>query len=153
MAMTHDVLLIHAAMTLVLAGVMWALQLTIIPVLARDTADSWPPHAELYRRVFRMLFWPLLVIEAGTGIAATLLHPAGIPAWLHGINLSLLLCAWTTIPVIRYAVGHGPVDRFHPAGFRTFARLNWVRVAIWTVRSVVVLTMLHLAAEARSGLS
>ncbi len=52
-------------MTLVLAGVMWTLQLTIIPVLARDTAETWPHHAQLYRRIFRMLFWPLVVIEGG----------------------------------------------------------------------------------------
>jgi len=142
----HDLLLVHAAMTLILCGVMWAVQLTMVPVLARDTEEHWPHHAQIYRRVFRVLFWPLLIVEGGSGIGVALLQPAGIPPWLHELNLSLLLCAWITVPVIRVVVGHGPVDRFHPEAFRKFARLNWIRVAVWTVRSGVVLAMLHLAA-------
>jgi hypothetical protein len=146
MPLTHDLLLVHAATTLLLAGVMWTIQLTIIPRLARATPDTWPHHVRIYRGISRALFWPLVVIEGGSGVGVALLQPAGIPPWLHGINLGLLLCAWITVPVVRYAVGHGPVDRFHPDGFQRFARLNWIRVAVWTGRSVVVLTMLRLAA-------
>lgn len=148
--MIHDLLLVHAAMTLVLAGVMWTIQFTIIPVLARATSESWPHHAQLYRRVIRAIFWPLVIVEGGTGVSLALLHPAGIPPWLHGVNLALLLTAWVNVGITRYLVGHGPVEYFHPEGFRKFARLNWIRVAVWTARSVVVLTMLHLAARARS---
>ena len=148
MRLTQDLLLVHASMTLVLAGVMWAIQLTIIPRLLRATPDTWPHHVRIYRGIYLALFWPLVVIEGGSGIGVALLQPAGIPPWLHGVNLGLLLCAWITVPVIRYAVGHGPVDRFHPEGFQKFARLNWIRVAVWTGRSGVVLTMLHLARAA-----
>lgn len=146
MRLSHDLLLVHAAMTLMLCGVVWFVQLTIIPVLVRDTEQSWPQHAQLYRRVFRALFWPLLIVEAGSGIGVALLQPAGIPSWLHELNLSLLLCAWVTVPVMRYGVGHGPVTRYNPVGFRKYARLNWIRVFVWSARSVIVLVMLHLAA-------
>lgn len=148
MTLTHDFLVVHTATTLVLAGVMWTLQLTIIPILARDTAESWPRHVRAYRGVVRALFWPLILIEGATGIGVAVLQPAGVPQWLHGVNVGLLLCAWVTVPVTRLVVGHGPVARFHPEGFGKFARLNWIRVAVWTGRSVVVLTMLHLARAA-----
>ncbi len=148
MPLIHDLLLIHAVMTLVLAGIMWAVQLTIIPLLARDAAESWPRHVRIYRGLLRVLFWPLVVIEGGSGIGVALLHPAGVPDWLHGINIGLLLCAWITVPYTRFVVGHGPLDRFHPAGFGKFAQLNWIRVAVWTGRSVVVLAMLRLARAA-----
>lgn len=150
MPLSHDLLLIHAAMTLVLCGVMWAIQLTIIPVLARDTEEHWPHHAAIFRRVYYLLFWPLVTIEGGSGVGVALLHPAGIPDWLHRVNLALLACAWITVPLSRYVVGHGPVTMYHPAGFRKYARLNWIRVAVWTARSGVVLAMLHLAAAARA---
>jgi len=144
--LTHEFLLVHASTTLVLAGVMWTIQLTIIPRLVRATPETWPHHVRIYRGVYLALFWPLVVIEGGSGIGVALLQPAGIPPWLHELNLSLLACAWITVPVIRVVVGHGPVDRFHPEAFRKFARLNWIRVAVWTVRSGIVLAMLHLAA-------
>jgi hypothetical protein len=143
--LVHDVLLVHAAATLVLAGVMWAIQLTIVPVMERDTAESWPHHAWLHRRVFLALFWPLLVVEGASGVAAAALQPVGVPAWLHGVNLALLSCAWITVPVIRFAVGHAPAAQFNPPGFRRYARLNWIRVFVWTARAAVVITMLHVA--------
>jgi hypothetical protein len=135
-------------MTLVLAGIMWAIQLTIIPTLARDTAESWAHHVRTYRRGFRALFWPLVAIEGASGIAVALLQPAGIPLWLHGLNLVLLLGSWMTIPLSLLAVGHRPLARFHPEGFRTFARINWIRVSLWTARSAVVGGMLLLARTA-----
>ncbi len=148
---THDTLLIHASATLLLAGVMWAIQLGLVPLLARATADTWPHHTRVYRRVFRTLFWPLLVVEAGSGLLAALQQPAGIPAWVHGINLTLLAAAWGTIPLVRLVVGHHPLTRFDPDGFRRFARLNWIRVVVWTARGAVVMAMLRLAAGARAG--
>lgn len=149
---THDILLIHASATLFLAGVMWTVQLTIIPVIERDTPGTWPHHAMIYRRVLRTLFWPAVVVEGGSGMLAALRHPPGIPAWIHGVNLLLLACAWGTTPLVIYLVRHQPLARFDPAGFSRFARLNWIRVAVWTARCGVVLAMLRLAnAAARAG--
>ena len=149
---THDLLVVHAAATIFLAGVMWTVQLTIVPVIEHDTADSWPDHAGVYRRVFRLLFWPVVVVEGGSGLLAAELHPAGIPAWLHGVNLLLLACGWSTMPLVLYLIRHHPLSRFDPAGFSRFARLNWIRVAVWTARCVVVFAMLRLAQmAARAG--
>ena len=148
---THDILLIHASATLLLAGVMWAIQLGLMPLLARATPDTWPHHTEVYRRVFVTLFWPLLVVEAGSGLLAAQQQPAGIPPWVHGVNLALLCAAWGTIPLVRLVVGHHPLARFDPAGFHRFARLNWIRVVVWTARAGVVVSMLRLAARARAG--
>ncbi len=148
---THDVLLIHAAATLILAGVMWAIQLGLVPLLAHATDATWPHHALVYRRVFRLLFWPLLMVEAASGLVAALRQPEGIPPWVHGVNLTLLAAAWGTIPLVRLVVGHHPLARFDPDGFRRFARLNWIRVVVWTARGGVVVAMLRLAASARAG--
>jgi len=142
---THDLLVIHAATTIFLAGVIWTVQLTIIPVLASGTAEAWPLHTAIYRGAFRALFWPLVVVEAGSGMLAALTRPAGIPPWVHAVNLSLLLCAWSTFPLIRLMVGHDPLDRFDPARFVHFARLNKIRVAVWTLRCGIVLAMVRLA--------
>jgi len=148
---TQELLLVHAATTLVIAAVIWGIQLTIIPTLVRATQADWPRHARTYRRLFWLAFWPLVVIEAGSGVTLAILHPPGLPPWLHAVNLGLLLCAWITTPVVRMLVGHGPVARYNPAGFQRFARLNWIRVLVWTARSAVVITMLSRAAAARPG--
>jgi hypothetical protein len=149
---THGILLLHSSATLFLAGVMWTVQLTIVPVIERDSPDTWPHHAGIYRRVFRLVFWPVVIVEGGSGLLVALQHPAGIPAWLHGVNLALLACAWLTMPLVLYVVRHHPLSRFDPEGFRRFARLNWIRVAVWTARCAVVLVMLQLAhAAARAG--
>lgn len=150
--MAHDLLLVHATMTLVLAGIMWAIQLTIIPIMARDTATSWPRHAHLHRRIFHWIFWPVVVVEGASGFGIALLQPAGIPLWLHVLNLGLILTAWVTMLVVRVRLGHAPAARYNPVGFLQYARLNWIRVAVWTARSGVVVAMLRMAATARPGL-
>lgn len=148
---THEVLLVHAAATLVLAGVMWGIQVGVVPRIRQASVETWPRHADTYRRVLRTVFWPLVGVEAASGILVTWRHPAGIPSWVHGVNVALLIAAWCVIPLTRFLVGHHPLDRFDPAGFGRFARLNWVRVVVWTARGVVVLAMLRLAAVARAG--
>jgi len=149
--MTHTLLLVHAVTTLVIAALIWAIQFTIIPAILCASEVDWPRHARTYRRLFWLAFWPLVAIEAGSGVTLAILHPPGLPPWLHAVNLGLLLCAWITTPVVRMLVGHGPVARYNPAGFQRFARLNWIRVLVWTARSAVVITMLSLTATARPG--
>ena len=146
---THDALVVHAVTTIFLAGAMWTIQLTIVPVLVRSSAADWPPHVAIYRRVFRAMVWPLVVVEAGSGMAVALLRPAGIPGWVHAVNLSLLVCAWSTIPLTRLVVGHRLLDRYDPAGIARFTRIGWIRVVVWSVRALMVLAMVRLAAGAR----
>lgn len=146
--MTHDILLVHAATTLLLTAVMWTVQVWLVPRLAGATEATWPHHAVRHRRVFRWLFWPLVLVEAASGFGIAILQPAGIPAWLHVLNLALILAAWCTTIVIRVRMGHGPAARYNPDAFHHYARLNWIRVAVWTGRSVIVAAMLHLAAAA-----
>ncbi len=147
----HDLLLFHASTTLVLAGTMWALQLGLVPLLRQATAEHWPRHAAAYRTTLVLLFWPLVTLEAGTGILLAMGRPLGIPAGLHAANLALMGMGWSVTLVIRLALGHALLSRFDPEGVARFARINWVRVAIWTLRSVVVVLMLHLAHRAASG--
>ncbi|HEX5004635.1 MAG TPA: hypothetical protein VFV65_04925 [Gemmatimonadales bacterium] len=147
--MIHAFLLVHATTTLVLATVMWVVQVTVVPRLAGATPQAWPRHASLHRRIFRWLFWPVVTVEALSGIGIAILQPPGIPAWLHALNLGLICTAWCTTLVIRARMGHGPVARYNPAGFHHYARLNWIRVGVWTCRSGIVVAMLRLAATAR----
>ena len=145
---THDALVLHSVTTVFLAGAMWTIQLTIIPVLARSAEADWPPHVAIYRRVFRALFWPVVAVEAGTGILVALVRPPGIPGWVHAVNLALLVCAWSTIPLTRLVVGHRLLDRYDPRGVVRFGRLNWIRVVVWSVRAAMVVAMIRLVAAA-----
>lgn len=147
--MTRAILLVHAATTLLLAAVMWTVQVRIVPPIAAATEQAWPRQASRHRLVFRWLFWPLVLVEAASGFGIAILRPPGIPLWLHGLNLGLILVAWSATLVIRVRMGHGPVARYNPAGFLHYARLNWIRVAAWTGRSVIVVAMLRLATVAR----
>lgn len=147
----HDLLLLHASTTLVLAGTMWALQLGLVPLLRRATPEHWPRHAAAYRTTLVLLFWPLVALEACSGILLALGRPLGIPSGLHVANLVLIGMGWTATLLIRIAVGHALLARFDPEGVARFARLNWVRLAIWTARAALVVLMLHLAHTAAVG--
>jgi len=147
----HDLLRVHAVTTVVLAAFMWTLQVLVVPGIARANELEWPRQAVVHRRAFRWIFWPMILVEASSGIGIAILRPPGIPFSLHALNLGLILIAWTTTAIIRVRMGHAPVARYNPAGFVHYARLNWIRVFVWTARSAVVTVMLHLAHAARVG--
>jgi len=144
-------LLVHAAAAMALAGIMWAVQLRVVPVLRQDPPGSWREDARTYRHAYRLAFWPLILVELSSGILIFLQHPPGIPPWVHLVNLALIGCGWLTLPGFHLAVGHAPLGRFDPSGFRRFAVVHWIRVVIWMVRVGVSLAMLGMAAPGTGG--
>jgi len=139
-------LLVHAAVAILLAALMWSVQLRVIPALRRDPAATWPRDARSYRRAYWHTFWPCILVELASGILIAAQRPPGIPPWVHIVNLVLIGVGWVTVPGFWLVLGHMPLGRFDPAGFRRFAELHWIRVVIWMVRVGIALAMLGMAA-------
>lgn len=138
---------LHLAVTAAYAGVLWLVELALYPQFARVPAAAFPAyHAEHCRRL-GWVVGPLFVVEGATALllawqlwaAQPLLQAISVGLFLlgHGITFAIF------IPLHRQ-LARGPVTCKDLA---RAVQLNWLRVIVASVRVVVVIAILVVAAS------
>ena len=130
-------LIVHAAVTLYMAGVIWFVQIVHYPLFSRVGHPGFGEYErEHVRRTGRVVAGPMLAELASA--VAVVWDVRGPLAW---IGLALVGVIWVSTWLWQV-----PAHRRLDAGFdavahRRLTRTNWVRAAAWTVRSVIALTL------------
>jgi hypothetical protein len=140
------VVLVHVAVTVFLAGVIWTVQVVHYPLLGRLGPEAFVDAlADHSRRITRLIAVPWALQGAST---AWLLvrPPAGVSA-----ALVWLLAVLAAIPVVVTVAASIPALRLLGGGFdaAVHARLlatNWLRTAAWTAHAAVGVVILQRAA-------
>lgn len=131
-------LLLQAAASCALAGLVWFVQLVHYPLFTRVGPDGFRAYEREHTRRTTWIAAPLMVAEAGT--AALLLVLGREAATLVGALLVAALWASTflvQVPCHR-ALGRGWDEAVH----RRLVRTNWLRTVLWTARAGLALAML-----------
>lgn len=133
-------ILLHAASTWAMVGVIWTIQLLHYPLMSRVPAVAFGDYvAGHQRRVVGVLalFAPVEVVSA-----AAVGTVDGVPAWLWLSSGSLLVAIWVATGAF-YAPLHGRLaDGRDERLLRRLVRANRWRTAAWTVRGVAAGAML-----------
>ena len=130
-------LIVHAAVTLYMTGVIWFVQIVHYPLFSRV---GQPGFSEYEREHVRRTGWVVagpMLAELVSAVAVVWVF-GGLLAWI-GLALSGVIWMSTWIWQV-------PAHRRLEAGFdavahRRLTRTNWVRAAAWTVRSVIALAL------------
>ena len=136
--MTQWLLLVHAAATLMMTGLVLFVAVVHYPLMAAVGAGEF---VEYERRHVARTTWvvaPLMLVEAGC-VAGVVLAGAGWAAW---VGAGLLGVCWGVTFGLNVPQ-HGRLA----AGFdgnvhRGLVRAHWIRTAAWCGRSVVAVGML-----------
>lgn len=133
----------HFLGAVVMATVIWFVQLVQYPLLARIGAAEFPVYAAEYqRRVGWIVIGPML-LEVATAAAITVWFPGAYRSPLFAISVGLLAVAWAStffwqVPLhAKLLAGHDQA---------TIARLvttNWLRTIAWTTRAVLLGAMIR----------
>ena len=139
--------LLDLAATLYLWGVIWTVQLAQYPLFARIGAASWGDYHAVYTRSITAVVLPAMVTElAASGLMA--LAASGLlalvrPAWLSPPLLwAGFACAALTWAVTFFVSVplHDVLSRsFDPGALGRLVLTNWLRTALWTAHSVILL--------------
>ncbi len=140
------ILLIHAATTWALVGLIWIVQVVHYPLFSSVGSDRFMEYHARHTRTITWIVAPLMFTELGTAIA--LLIGNVREPWLL-TSFVLLAFNWLSTWWI-----HVPQHRQLCAGFdedvcRRLVRSNWFRTISWSLRGVLVLLALHHVSEAR----
>ena len=137
-----DLLLVHAAATWGLVGLIWTVQLVQYPGFALVGAPDFSRFHEHHCNRIVWIVAPLMALELLTGIALIWETPAGLTGFDLSWGLGLIALNWVCTAFVSVPL-HG---RLRPRGhwtIRTLVATNWVRTAAWSARGVWVLFVLQ----------
>lgn len=139
----ETLLLLQAATTLPLCGLIWVVQLVHYPLFREVGNDAWRRwHREHTRRI-SWIVMPLMAAEAI--VAALLLEDArrrGAPNHLELVGVFLVALHGASTAFVQVPL-HAALSRgFEPELVARLIRTNWVRTLAWSARGMLALAML-----------
>ena len=138
-------LLVHAASTWFMVGLIWTIQIVHYPLFARVGSEGFVPYeAEHTRRMGWLLAIPAS-IEVVTGGLLVWLRPEGVPLSLVFATGFLLFSIWLATIAIQVPHHVRLGDGFDVDRIRRLVHSNWLRTALWTARGIGVSAMVTLA--------
>lgn len=134
---TELIVVIHAAATWFMTGLIWFVQVVHYPLFAGVGSDQWPDyHGAHSSKTTKVVAAPML-IEVATGVwlaVAMTAEQRGLPV----VGLGLLTAIWLTT-VLRQIPDHQKLAAaVPPMGVSRLVRGNSLRVVLWSARALVV---------------
>ncbi|MFT4542833.1 MAG: hypothetical protein ACI835_005302 [Planctomycetota bacterium] len=128
-------LLIHAAATLFMTGLIWFVQVVHYPLFAGVSHDRFAQYERDHTKRAGWVVGPPMLTELGT--AATLIYwrPNAIPAWAVWLGLALLGIIWLSTLLQQVPEHRRLLSGFDADSHRRLVRTNWIRTFAWTTRA------------------
>lgn len=129
--------------TLFMTGVIWFVQIVHYPLLVRVGSEGFSAYEAAHVRWTTWLVGPPMLIEALTAALLVWRTPVVVSPVLCAIGLCLLLVIWTSTAVLQVPSHNALMSSFDPVAHHSLVRSNWIRTIAWTLRSVLVVCLLH----------
>ena len=138
-------LLVHAAATWFMVGLIWTIQLVHYPLFGRVGEEGFVAYeAEHTRRMGWLLALPASA-EVVTGGLLVWVRPQVVPLWLVLVSGFVLFLVWLMTVGVQVPHHAALSSAFDAARIEGLVRSNRWRTAAWTLRGVLVASMLVIA--------
>lgn len=138
MSLLAAALLVHAAATLAMTGVIWLVQLVQYPLLAAVGEARFVAYHRAHMRRITWLVAPLMALELAAAVAIAAL--IGDPLALTG--LALCGVVWSSTWLVQVPQHTALTRGFDAAVHARLVRGNWLRTVAWTARAAIALALL-----------
>lgn len=135
----NSLLLIHAATTFTLIGLIWTIQLVHYPLFAEVGRENFLEYHARHCRRITPLVAPLMLGEAIT--AGLLILWGARNPWLLGSFLFIAL-NWLSTWRLQIPLHVRLANGFDAAAQHRLVATNWFRTAAWTVRGILLLCIM-----------
>ncbi len=127
--------------TLALFGLIWFVQIVHYPLHALVGPAEFPRYEAEHANRTGYVAAPLMLLELATAAALLIprYRPATIPATQAWLGLALVAGLWLCTFLIQVPL-HNRLHHTHDRkAIHQLIRTNWLRTALWTARTVLVL--------------
>ena len=138
-------LLIHAAATLYMTGLILFVQAVHYPLFSSVGEADWRAYAERHRRRTTWVVGPPMLVELATAGSLVLWRdavPGSPPAWSVWAGLGAAVLLWGSTAAVQVPLHRVMEDDFDPRAHRWLVRSNWLRTAVWSGRGVLAMWLL-----------
>lgn len=136
------VFLAHVAATLTMVGVIWMVQIVHYPLFNLVGGETYIAYQSSHMARITWIVLPAMGVELVTAAWIAWQPPFGLPGWMTGTGLGLVLLIWASTALAQAPI-HAQLTQGFDAGLHDrLVATNWVRTIAWTLRAGLVLWML-----------
>jgi hypothetical protein len=133
------IFLTNLASTLLMAGVIWIVQVVHYPLFARVGASGFAAYEAEHASRITYVVGPLMVVELATSVLLLWARPARMPVAAVLLGIALVATVWVSTFLVQVPL-HATLSRgFDGKAHATLVVTNWVRTAAWTARGALVI--------------
>ncbi|MDP1662146.1 MAG: hypothetical protein Q8L55_09550 [Phycisphaerales bacterium] len=136
--MTIDtaILIVHAAATWFMTGLIWFVQIVHYPLFGSVGKSEFTTYEREHQRRTTLVVAPVMLIELAT--AATLcFRTTAADRTLALTGAALLAVIWASTWLLQVPLHNRLSTGYQPLLIRRLATSNWLRTAAWTARALI----------------
>jgi hypothetical protein len=145
-------LIVNAAVTWFLVGLIWVVQVVHYPLFARVGDDAWQDYHSAHARLITYVVAPVMFVEILTAVmlALTWRSPDGSSTQvLLWTGVALVFAVWISTAFVQVPL-HQRLGSGLDAGLvRQLVLGNWVRTIAWSARGLLMAYLLYTTFRAR----
>ena len=137
-----ELLIVHAAATWFMVGLIWVMQAVHYPLFAAVGDDAFQDYERGHTKPIGALLVVPAMLEIITAAAIVFARPEGVSSALALLAGALLASIWLLTALVQ-APQHGRLSAgFDPSTHRSLVQGNWVRTIAWSGRGILAAVML-----------
>jgi hypothetical protein len=111
----------------------------------RVDREGFPAFESAHRARTSILVVPLMLVEAFTAVTMLFLRPNGVPLSSAVAGVVLLSLVWGSTFLLQVPAHARLSESFDVTAYRRLVLTNWVRTIGWTLRGILVGSMMRSA--------
>lgn len=136
--------LLNASFTLLMAGVIWFVQIVHYPLFERVGELGFSLYEEEHKKLTTIVVAPLMLMELFSSIVLVCLSTSFLVKTLAVIGLTLVILLWLSTAFIQVPLHNKLSSSYSSSLVNGLVQSNWIRTVIWSVRSIVVILTISL---------
>jgi hypothetical protein len=144
-------LLLHSAATLFMTGLVWFVQVVHYPLMHRVGASGFARYEAEHARRTSPVVAPVMLFELASGVWLALEPPARIGATPLLLNAAILAVLWISTFWLQLPAHRDLAEGYDRSTVIRLVASNWIRTAAWTLRALLLVGLLILAADERDS--
>lgn len=134
-------LLVHAAATLAMVGLIWFVQVVHYPLFELASERRFERFSAEHQRRTGLVVAPLMLAELGAAGLLLVAPPEGVGPGLPRLGVGLLAVIWLSTAVLQIPLHRRLTAAMDPTAIRRLVASNWVRTVAWSARGWVALAL------------
>lgn len=132
-------LLIHAASTLYMVGLIWFVQLVHYPLMSRVGLDAYPDYQRAHQSLTSLAVGPAMLVELIASLGLVVLGPRDPLRWL---GFGAVIALWASTALVQMPLHATLADGFDPTTHARLVSTNWLRTGLWSLRGALALWLI-----------